>query len=148
MQIAFRQAKFLDAPDDTFKLHSAMKIFGASLRLMPCALAGVPQAGVLGGFGQLDGSDLAHAGLTLDAEASTDQGHAASVGRIEREFDDVVPWREHGSFECHDCALPITDVFVGGVLCTRSAWVIGFSPLCLGLEPGRKLQLPLGLLFC
>jgi hypothetical protein len=38
-------------------------------------------------------------------------------------------------------------VFVGGVLCTQSAWVIGFhSPLWLGLEPGRKFALPLGLL--
>jgi hypothetical protein len=38
-------------------------------------------------------------------------------------------------------------VFVGGVLCTQSAWVIGGLSLWLGLEPGRKLQLPLGLLF-
>jgi hypothetical protein len=38
-------------------------------------------------------------------------------------------------------------VFVGGVLCTLSAWVIGFLSLWFGLEPGRKLTLPLGLLF-
>ena len=38
-------------------------------------------------------------------------------------------------------------VFVGGVLCTLSAWVMGFiSPLWFGLEPGRKCNLPLGLL--
>jgi len=29
-------------------------------------------------------------------------------------------------------------VFVDGVLCTRSARVIGFAPLWLGLEPARK----------
>jgi hypothetical protein len=41
----------------------------------------------------------------------------------------------------------IADVFVGGVLSTLSAWVIWVrSPFWLGLEPGRKLQLPLGLL--
>ena len=39
------------------------------------------------------------------------------------------------------------DVFVGGVLCTLSAWVIGLPSLWLGLEPGRKFELPLGLLF-
>ena len=38
------------------------------------------------------------------------------------------------------------DVFVGGVLSTLSAWVIGFGSLWLGLEPGRKVTLPLGLL--
>jgi hypothetical protein len=32
----------------------------------------------------------------------------------------------------------IADVFVGGVLSTLSAWVIGFLSLWLGLEPGRK----------
>jgi hypothetical protein len=37
-------------------------------------------------------------------------------------------------------------VFVGGVLSTRSARVIGGLSLWLGLEPGRKLTLPLGLL--
>jgi len=37
-------------------------------------------------------------------------------------------------------------VFVGGVLSTLSAWVMGFvRPSWLGLEPGRKLTLPLGL---
>ena len=39
------------------------------------------------------------------------------------------------------------DVLKGGVLCTRSAWVIWIStPSWLGLEPRRKLALPLGLL--
>jgi hypothetical protein len=38
-------------------------------------------------------------------------------------------------------------VFVGGVLSTLSAWVIRFTPSWLGLEPGRKMRLPLGLLF-
>ena len=38
-------------------------------------------------------------------------------------------------------------VFVGGVLCTRSAWVIWIPSFWLGLEPGRKLALPLGLDF-
>jgi hypothetical protein len=38
--------------------------------------------------------------------------------------------------------------FVGGVLSTRSAWVIGGLSFWLGLEPGRKLLLPLGLLWC
>src|SRR5216683_5028076 len=37
-------------------------------------------------------------------------------------------------------------VFVGGVLCTRSAAVIGYASSWLGLEPGRKSHLPLGLL--
>jgi hypothetical protein len=40
----------------------------------------------------------------------------------------------------------IADVFVGGVLSTLSAWVIGGLSLWLGLEPGRKFALPLGLL--
>jgi hypothetical protein len=41
-----------------------------------------------------------------------------------------------------------TGVFVGGVLSTQSAWVIWVrSPYWLGLEPGRKRELPLGLLF-
>jgi hypothetical protein len=31
-------------------------------------------------------------------------------------------------------------VFVGGVLSTLSAWVIGGLSLWLGLEPGRKSQ--------
>jgi hypothetical protein len=35
-------------------------------------------------------------------------------------------------------------VFAGGVLCTLSAWIIGFASW---LEPGRKFALPLGLLF-
>src|SRR6266700_3063230 len=39
-----------------------------------------------------------------------------------------------------DCGSSIADVFVGGVLSTRSAWVIGGLSLWLGLEPGRKLQ--------
>jgi hypothetical protein len=39
-------------------------------------------------------------------------------------------------------------VFRGGVLDTRSAWVIGFLSLWLGLEPGRKCHLPLGFLLC
>jgi len=39
-------------------------------------------------------------------------------------------------------------VFVGGVLSTLSAWVIGFLSLWLGLEPGRKRELPLGLFLC
>jgi hypothetical protein len=30
--------------------------------------------------------------------------------------------------------------FVGGVLCTLSAWVMDFLPSWLGLEPGRKLM--------
>jgi hypothetical protein len=34
-----------------------------------------------------------------------------------------------------------------GVLCTLSAWGMFLSLSCRGLEPGRKLQLPLGLLF-
>jgi uncharacterized membrane protein len=38
-------------------------------------------------------------------------------------------------------------VFVGGVLSTLSAWVIGGLSLWLGLEPRRKTEaLPLGLL--
>jgi hypothetical protein len=38
-------------------------------------------------------------------------------------------------------------VFVGGVLSTLSAWVIlGTQSFWLGLEPGRKVTLPLGLL--
>src|SRR5450631_4528204 len=41
----------------------------------------------------------------------------------------------------------IADVFVGGVLCTLSAWVMEAGSLWLGLEPGRKLALPLGLPF-
>jgi hypothetical protein len=41
----------------------------------------------------------------------------------------------------------VADVFVGGVLCTLSAWVIGDCPSWFGLEPGRKFTLPLGLLF-
>src|ERR1700688_2810288 len=104
MRIAFRQAHLLHASDDAFKLHSAVEIFHASLRLMPCGLAGVPQAGVLGGFGQLDGSDFARAGLALDAVASIYRGHPASIGYIEREFDDVgfVSWRKHRSFDGHD----------------------------------------------
>jgi hypothetical protein len=36
--------------------------------------------------------------------------------------------------------MSIADVFVGGVLCTRSAWVIGGLSLWFGLEPGRKLD--------
>ena len=40
----------------------------------------------------------------------------------------------------------VADVFVGGVLSTRLAWAWKISP-CSGLEPGRKLALPLGLLF-
>jgi hypothetical protein len=40
-----------------------------------------------------------------------------------------------------------TGMFVGGMLCMRSAWVIGFASSWLGLEPGRKFSLPLGLLF-
>jgi hypothetical protein len=40
-----------------------------------------------------------------------------------------------------------TGVFGGGVLSTLSAWVIWVrSPFWLGLEPGRKFQLPLGLI--
>jgi hypothetical protein len=39
-------------------------------------------------------------------------------------------------------------VFVGGVLSTRSAWVMGWWSFWLGLEPGWKQQLPLGLLSC
>jgi hypothetical protein len=43
----------------------------------------------------------------------------------------------------------IANVFVGGVLSTLSAWVIwNCGPFWLGLEPGRKLQLPLGLQLC
>jgi hypothetical protein len=42
----------------------------------------------------------------------------------------------------------ILDVFVRGVLSTLSAWVIGGLSLWLGLEPGRKRELPLGLLSC
>ena len=45
-----------------------------------------------------------------------------------------------------DLLLGFADVFVGGVLSTLSAWVIGGLSLWLGLEPGRKLTLPLGLL--
>lgn len=38
-------------------------------------------------------------------------------------------------------------VFIGCVLCTQSAWVMWNKPLHgFGLEPGRKLPLPLGLL--
>jgi hypothetical protein len=40
----------------------------------------------------------------------------------------------------------IADVFVGGVLSTLSAWVMEAGSLWLGLEPGRKVTLPLGLL--
>src|ERR1700675_1042104 len=40
----------------------------------------------------------------------------------------------------------LADVFVGGVLCTLSALAMGGPPVWLGLEPGRKLLLPLGLL--
>src|SRR6266851_10228462 len=40
-----------------------------------------------------------------------------------------------------------TGVFVGGVLSTLSAWVIGGLSLWLGLEPGRKLQPSLRLAF-
>src|SRR5450759_3662608 len=97
MRIAFRQAHVLHASDDAFKLHSAVEIFHANLRLMPCGLAGVPQAGVLGGFGQLDGFDFAHAGLALDAVASIYRGHPASIGYIEREFDDVAIHGYHAS---------------------------------------------------
>src|ERR1700682_6527974 len=32
----------------------------------------------------------------------------------------------------------VRDVFVGGVLCTRSALAIGFDSSWSGLEPGRK----------
>jgi hypothetical protein len=40
-------------------------------------------------------------------------------------------------------------MFVGGVIYTLSAWVIwNCGPYWLGLEPGRKVTLPLGLLFC
>ena len=38
-------------------------------------------------------------------------------------------------------------VFVGGVLSTRVAWVMVYPFDWLGLEPGRKFALPLGLLF-
>jgi hypothetical protein len=40
----------------------------------------------------------------------------------------------------------IADVFVGGVLSMLSAWVTELTSAWLGLEPGRKLTLPLGLL--
>jgi hypothetical protein len=39
-------------------------------------------------------------------------------------------------------------VFVGGGLCTRSAWVMDFSVLWLGLGPARSLNLPVGLQLC
>src|SRR5216684_1020329 len=55
--------------------------------------------------------------------------------------------RQGCSVAVEDFGSSIADVFVGGVLCTRSAWVIWVrSPLWLGLEPGRKRELPLGLL--
>jgi hypothetical protein len=38
-------------------------------------------------------------------------------------------------------------MFVGVVLCTLLAWSIGLTSVWFGLEPGRKLQLPLGLLY-
>jgi hypothetical protein len=38
----------------------------------------------------------------------------------------------------------VADVFVGGVISTRLAWVMRMHPCWLGLEPGRKLRLPLG----
>src|ERR1700730_1238397 len=41
----------------------------------------------------------------------------------------------------------IADVFVGGVLSTLSAWSWDLRPSWLGLEPGWKFQLPLGLIF-
>ena len=37
-------------------------------------------------------------------------------------------------------------MFVGGVLSTLSAWAMELTSAWLGLEPGRKLLLPLGLL--
>jgi hypothetical protein len=39
-------------------------------------------------------------------------------------------------------------VFVGGVLCRCQPRSLDSRPFWLGLKPGRKLQLPLGLPFC
>src|SRR5216684_6787516 len=41
-----------------------------------------------------------------------------------------------------DCGSSIADVFVGGVLSTRSAWVIGGLSLWLGLEPRGSATFP------
>jgi hypothetical protein len=41
----------------------------------------------------------------------------------------------------------VLDAVRRGVLCTRLALAIGGLSLWLGLEPGRKFALPLGLLF-
>jgi hypothetical protein len=106
MQIAFRHAHVLHAPDDAIKLHSAMKIFHARSRLIPCGFAGVPQTGILGGFGQLDDADLAQAGLALDAVPSMHRDRSALRGYTEREFYDVGfirTRRKHGSFNGHGC---------------------------------------------
>jgi hypothetical protein len=39
----------------------------------------------------------------------------------------------------------LADVFMGGVIYTRVALAMELTSAWLGLEPGRKFQLPLGL---
>jgi hypothetical protein len=57
-------------------------------------------------------------------------------------------WWAGKSRRLGNCGASLADVFVGGVLCTLSALDHGIKPPSwFGLEPGRKFQLPLGLLF-
>jgi hypothetical protein len=59
---------------------------------------------------------------------SADTGDAGTGRNGEETTPRRVDGREHGSFDGHDCALPVADVFVGGVLYTRSALAMDFNP--------------------
>jgi hypothetical protein len=88
-----------------------------------------PMGGIISIYQRLkSGAEFDRFGVKVCPAAA---GDAAAIGRVASVVRNT---------------LRVGDVFVGGVLCTLSAWVMEFTFTWLGLEPGRKLQLPLGLL--